>query len=147
MEGFDEPCSPEEVLRPDAMLKSARKPPVLIGGREGLSSRMRYPYKAAVLDLEGQVCLDVSVDDEGKVEEVEVVRSIHPILDAEAVRAVSASSFEPALQDGKPVASRVSMTMRYTIIGGSDTTGLIAGTGAVLLAGIAAYYLIAVPAD
>ena len=149
VEGFDKPCVPDtpSLARADSLTGTSEEPPILLGGRDSIEKRMRYPTEARRKELEGQICLLVTVDEEGEVESVEVARSIHPLLDAEAVRAVMGSKFKPARRNGEPVESRLSLTMRYTLIGGTDTTRLIGSIGAVSLMVLAVYFVVAVPSD
>jgi outer membrane biosynthesis protein TonB len=44
------------------------------------------------------------VNTEGGTEGIEILKSVHPLLDVEAVRVVSKlSGFKPGMQGGKPV--------------------------------------------
>ena len=70
-----------------------------------LTQNIQYPANAAKNRVEGRVVLQFVVEKDGQIGEVKIARSVDPELDAEAVRVVkSMPSFEPGLQDGKPVA-------------------------------------------
>jgi len=61
-----------------------------------------YP-KAAIKDgTEGEILLQVTIDEKGQVEKVKILKSI-PALDDAAVEAVKQWVYEPYLVDGKPV--------------------------------------------
>lgn len=69
-----------------------------------ISSRMRYPEEAREAGIEGRVYVRFVVNKEGKVTQVRVMRSAHALLEAEAIRVVSAlPDFVPGQMQGKPV--------------------------------------------
>ena len=69
--------------------------PEFPGGREAemkfLAENMRYPQEAREQGIEGKVVVKFTLSDEtGEVQNPRVVRSVHPALDAEALRLVKA---------------------------------------------------------
>lgn len=69
-----------------------------------LSNNIRYPEKAQKEQVEGRVVTSFIITKEGKVNDVKVMRSVSPELDAEAIRVVSSlPAFTPGMNDGKPV--------------------------------------------
>ena len=65
---------------------------------------MKYPQDAIDQNIQGRVVLQFTVNKEGQVEDVTVLRGVNEALDAEAVRVVSASpKWEPGTQNGTPV--------------------------------------------
>jgi TonB family protein len=69
-----------------------------------ISSQMRYPEEAKEMGIEGRIYLRFVVSKEGKVTQVRVLRGVHPLLEAEALRVVSAlPDFVPGRMQGKPV--------------------------------------------
>ena len=96
-------------LAPQGMAKSSRsqrgainvprledfRVPEFPGGREAqmrfLAENMRYPQEAREKGIEGRVIVKFSVaDDTGEILNPRVIRSVHPALDAEALRLVKA---------------------------------------------------------
>ena len=70
-----------------------------------VNSQLVYPDKAKEDKIAGRVVLSFKVDTDGAVRDVKVLRSAHEMLDAEAVRVISASpKWEPGRQKGEPVA-------------------------------------------
>ena len=70
-----------------------------------MNSQLAYPDKAKEDKIAGRVVLSFKVDTDGAVRDVKVLRSAHEMLDAEAVRVISASpKWEPGRQKGEPVA-------------------------------------------
>ena len=64
-----------------------------------------YPQEAIDQKLEGRVILQFTVNKEGDVKDVTVLRGVNDLLDSEAVRVVSASpKWEVGTQNGIPVA-------------------------------------------
>jgi len=71
-----------------------------------------YPLEAQARGLRGIVILDLTIDKNGKVASVDVIRSI-PGLDDAAVEAVKQWEYEPAKVDGKAVAVRLSVPITF----------------------------------
>jgi len=69
-----------------------------------VSEQVKYPQEAIDQNIQGKVVLQFTVNKEGQVEDVQVVRGVSEALDAEAVRVVSSSpKWEPGSQNGTPV--------------------------------------------
>jgi TonB family protein len=63
-----------------------------------------YPDDAKNRQVSGRVILQFTIGKEGEVKDVEVIKGVDPVLDAEAVRVISASpKWEPGDQNGIPV--------------------------------------------
>lgn len=77
---------------------------------EWLGDNIKYPEEAAKKKIEGRVIVQFVVDKKGKACKPKVVRSIHPALDAEAIRVINAMpNWKPGTIKGKPV------SVKYTI--------------------------------
>ncbi len=75
-----------------------------------------YPPTALRAGEQGTVLLRVEVDAQGYVSGVDVARkSVSPELDRAAVSAVHEWTFEPAIKDGKPVASTVEVPVEFKL--------------------------------
>ena len=70
------------------------------------------PYEEGV---EGTVTLTFTVDEEGNVLDVRVLRGVHPDLDAAAKAALRRFKYKPGMQDGSPVIT-TGMSRNYTWI-------------------------------
>ena len=69
-----------------------------------VSEQVKYPQDAIDQNIQGKVVLQFTVNKEGQVEDVQVVRGVNEALDNEAVRVVSSSpKWEPGTQNGTPV--------------------------------------------
>ena len=78
------------------------------GGRSAwlsyLGDNLQYPKKLKKEKVSGQVIAKVFVDPTGVVSNVEIVKSLHPLLDEEVVRVIKGSpKWKPATQNGKTV--------------------------------------------
>lgn len=77
----------------DTIMETPDIMPEYKGGLEGLmgflGSNLVYPTECAENDIQGKVLVKFVVTKNGTVDNVEVAKSVHPLLDAEAVRVVS----------------------------------------------------------
>ncbi len=70
-------------------------------------------YYAPGREVEGYVTLELTVDDQGMVENARVLFKTSNLAVQNAVDAVSKWVFEPATLDGKPVSSRVAYSLPF----------------------------------
>lgn len=71
---------------------------------------LKYPHKAVEEGIQGTVMVGFVIDKEGKMTDVEIVKGVHPLLDEEALKVVSASpKWKPGRRSGQKV--RTSMTI------------------------------------
>jgi TonB family protein len=63
-----------------------------------VNSQIKYPEAAIKDSIQGKIILQFTVDKNGKVKDVEVIRKVHPTLDAEAVSVIKSS---PAWTSGR----------------------------------------------
>ncbi len=69
-----------------------------------VSKQLVYPKDAKDAGIQGRVTLSYTVNKDGSVSDVKVLRGVHPSLDAEAVRVISSSpKWDPGYQEGRPV--------------------------------------------
>jgi len=92
--------------------------PIRIGGQikaPALVKRIEpgYPSIAVSAHLEGVVILEAIVDREGKVNEVTVLRSLHPLLDREAELAVKQWRYSPLVLNGIAERFVVTVTLSF----------------------------------
>ena len=83
---------------------------------EYLKTNMRYPQIAKENGIQGRVILQFVVDETGKVRDPNILRSVDPALDAEAIRLVEAMPlWTPGKQDGKAVAVRFTVPVLFKL--------------------------------
>ncbi len=75
----------------------------------------RYPRLARELGKEGTVLLRLTIDDRGRLTHVEVLRGAGSGFDEEAVRAARESKFSPARMNGRAVACRAQLPVRFVL--------------------------------
>lgn len=70
-----------------------------------VAQNFEYPAEAIAQEIEGRVLVYFIVEKDGSISSVEVLRSVDPLLDAEALRVVKSlpHATSPAYVDGVPV--------------------------------------------
>jgi TonB family protein len=79
------------------------------------SERPEYPDMARELGAEGRVLLKILVLEDGTIGGIEILESPHPMLAANAIKAVSACVFAPATSGGVPVRGTVVMPYMFSL--------------------------------
>ncbi len=74
-----------------------------------------YPQAALAAQLEGDVLLEAVVTPDGTVTTVSIVRSVHPLLDESARKAVMQYQYTPATRNGVPEPATVRMTVSFRL--------------------------------
>ena len=88
----------------DVVDKMPEYPGGMAGLMQYLSKNIRYPAEAHTKGIQGRVTVSVIINAEGKAVNASIVRSVDPILDAEALRVASnMPGWSPGTKDGKPV--------------------------------------------
>lgn len=81
-----------------------------------LSSNISYPLEAQEKGVQGVVYVQFIVNEDGTVSDVEVIRGVHALLDAEALRVVRMMpDWEPGYQSGKPVKVSYKLPLRFSL--------------------------------
>ena len=88
--------------------------PAFPGGQEALfkfiNEKLRYPKEAEEHGIQGRVICNFVVEKDGSITDVKVQRSVHPLLDKEAVRVLSLMpKWKPGYQNKNP------MRVKYTV--------------------------------
>lgn len=82
--------------------------------RDWVSKRTYYPLEAINSKIYGTVYLTFIIEKDGSVSNVTIWKSVHPLLDSEAVRVISESpKWNPGLQRGQPVRVRYSISLFF----------------------------------
>lgn len=75
-----------------------------LGLKKFIANNVNYPTIARENDIQGKVFVRFAVTATGKVDKVQIVRGVDPLLDKEAIRVVkSLPKWKPGQQRGKPV--------------------------------------------
>ena len=92
--------------------------PEFKGGREGLMSylaeNIKYPKEAKSNKIEGTVFVQFIVNAKGKVQNVNVPKPVHHLLDKEAIRVIAAMpKWTPGKKEGKAVSVQYTLPIAF----------------------------------
>jgi periplasmic protein TonB len=83
--------------------------------RDWVGQRTKYPEEAITNKIRGTVFLTFVIERDGSVSNVTVIKGVHPMLDEEAIKAISESpKWSPGLQRGQPVRVRFLIPLSFT---------------------------------
>ncbi len=90
------------------------------GGTEALQkfleTNVRYPEEAKKAGIEGKVYVNFIVNAEGRVMEAKIMRSVSPLLNAEALRLTnSMKDWKPGSQHGEELSMAVTMPIEFKL--------------------------------
>jgi len=97
--------------------------PLFPGGDEGrrkfLQENIIYPKKARISGYQGTVYLSFVVEPDGQIDDVRVLKGVHPSLDNEAIRVVKMMpKWVPGKNHGKAVRVQFNMPVKFTLTRG-----------------------------
>lgn len=104
----------------EATMAIIERAPQFPGGKEALfdfiSRKVKYPSVLIKEGIIGKVIVRFVVTKEGKVTDPEIIQSIHPLLDAEAIRVVKLMpKWEPGKQNGEFVDVKFSLPFNFNL--------------------------------
>lgn len=83
-----------------------------------LSQNVKYPVEAHKAGVQGRVIASFVVEKDGSITEACIARSIHPSLDAEALRVIgSMPNWMPGKQNGEPVRVKYTVPITFKLQG------------------------------
>ena len=111
---------PEAPPPPPPAPPAAPRMPVRVGGQitpPQLVKRVEpeYPLLAVKAHIQGVVILEATVGEDGEVMAVKVLRSVNPLLDREAERAVRQWRYSPVVLNGIPVPFILTVTLSFSL--------------------------------
>ena len=92
-----------------------REMPELIGGLQSIQQNVRYPEMARRAGIEGRVYVQFIVNEQGDVENAQVIRGIGGGADEEALRVVNEAKFRPGIHRGQPVRVLYSLPISFKL--------------------------------
>lgn len=100
--------------------------PEFPGGMTGLmqyvADHMKYPTEAHKAKEQGRVIVQFVVEKDGSVSNLKVVRSVSPLLDAEAIRVMSMMpKWKPGMQRGEAVRVKFTIPVTFRLDAGQAT--------------------------
>ncbi len=99
----------------DTTVQATEVQPVLIGSFERFVQSIRYPDAARRDGAQGRTFVRFVVGETGAVTCADLILSLRPDLDAEALRAVRAARFTPGTQAGRPVPTLMTLPITFRI--------------------------------
>jgi periplasmic protein TonB len=85
--------------------------------RDWIQKRTNYPQEAIDKKIRGTVFLSFVVERDGSVSNINVIKGVNPLLDNEAVKAISESpKWTPGLQRGQPVRVRYLIPLNFSYL-------------------------------
>lgn len=98
---------PEVPTEDNSLFKIVECMPEFSGGMKGcldfIQTEMCYPEEAKKAGIQGRVILQFIIEKDGTPAQPRIVRSVHPLLDKEALRIIrQMPKWTPGKQDGKP---------------------------------------------
>ena len=116
------PVARVEIVEDDAhvIFEVVENPAEFPGGeaalRRWLSDNIRYPVIAQENGIQGRVVVQFVVNTDGSIVDIQVVRSVDPSLEREAVRLVQAMPrWKPGEQRGKKVRVRFTLPINFRL--------------------------------
>ncbi|MDR2232769.1 MAG: TonB family protein [Tannerella sp.] len=114
------PVEQEEELPEQHVFEFVEEMPQYPGGNGELTSflnrNIRYPNVALENGIHGRVTVSFTINQDGSIVDVEVLRSIDPSLDKEAKRLVSSMpKWMPGRQRGKPVRVKFAVPVHFRL--------------------------------
>jgi len=103
------PPPPPAATRP-VRIAGELKPPALLKRVEP-----EYPRLAVAANITGVAILEATVDERGEVTDVRVLRSVHPLIDGEAVKAVRQWRYSPLTLNGHLSPFVLTVTLSFSL--------------------------------
>jgi protein TonB len=89
--------------------------PEMIGGMASLVKAVKYPVMAQKNGIEGNVIVQVVIDEKGMPSDPMVVRSASALLNEAAVKAVLLQRFKPGRQRGRAVRVSIAIPVKFRL--------------------------------
>ena len=90
-----------------------------------LSENVKYPEQAKKDSIQGRVACKFVVGEDGSISDITVAKSVHPLLDAEAVRVLSLMpKWIPGEQNGKPIKVKYTLPVTFRLEENTDSTNV-----------------------
>ncbi len=81
-----------------------------------IQQHLEYPEGAKEQEIQGRVIVQFTIEKDGSVSDVKVVKSVDPLVDDQVVRAISAMpAWKPGMHEGKTVRVSYSLPFRFRL--------------------------------
>jgi len=97
--------------------RNERAPIAMITTKPKVKKRVlaSFPERARDLGIEGRVQLELTIDANGRVVKVKLLKGLHPLLDASAQKAARKMRFVPATVNGTAVKVKIKYTFTFVL--------------------------------
>lgn len=104
----------------ETVFEVVEKMPSFPGGMsalmEYLSKNIKYPIEAQKEKIQGRLVMQIIIDKNGNVTNPKIKQSVHPLLDAEAIRlTMNMPKWEPGTQRGEPVSVKYTFPIQFRL--------------------------------
>ncbi len=103
------------------VLAAAETMPEIKGGLGAYYINIQYPQSAIDAGVEGRLVLDFVVEADGRATNVEIYKSLHPMCDSAAVKALRKTTFMPGRSGGKAVAVKMRLPVLFQILNSTSS--------------------------
>ena len=115
-------------LSPDEVFVVVEEQPQFPGGTQAmmkfLGENIIYPEEAHKNGIQGRVIVNFVVNKDGSLSDTKIVRGQDPLLDAEAIRVISAMpNWKPGMQKGEPVNVRFTLPIVFRLKASEEVNG------------------------
>jgi len=81
-----------------------------------IQTNVEYPDSARDAEIQGKVYVTFVIDTIGKIDDVSILKGVHPLLDKEAIRVIKKMpSWKPGTQKGKPVRVKYNLPINFKL--------------------------------
>ena len=110
----------ERVEEEDPVFQAVEDQPEFPGGTQALLNylklNIKYPEECRKRNVEGRVIVSFVVNKDGTIINPEIVKSVHPLLDQEAIRVISnMPKWKPGIQRGSPVRVKYTIPVNFNL--------------------------------
>lgn len=102
-------------MQEDPYLAFADEMPVPVGGLEDIYKKISYPEVAKKAGLEGKVYLLVYVNENGKADDVKVIKGIGGGCEEAAAKVLKDTKYAPGKNKGVPVKVKLSLAISFKL--------------------------------
>jgi len=110
----------ETVVEESMTIRFVEEPPEYPDGEEAcmkfVQDNIKYPKKAAKKGVQGIVWVYFIVEEDGNITDVEIAKSVHKLLDKEAMRVTKLMpKWNPRLEGGLPIRGSFNMPVPFKL--------------------------------
>jgi protein TonB len=86
-----------------------------------LGNNIKYPPTAKMKNISGKVYVNFVIDNTGNLQDINIIKGVHPLLDEEALRVVKGMpQWTPATHRGKNISLKYNLPINFTLRNGSS---------------------------